>query len=332
MRIFRILAFLFLLSLGGTLLFLRIGEGGSADSRVRIEVKSGESVQEIAQSLKEKDLILSATLFRFYLSWKELDRLIKPGVYLLPKVASYGEIANVLAGGEGEETAVTIPEGFTIAQIDDLLARMDLITRGDLRACNRACDFSAFAFLPPAVTAMPQGRLEGYLFPDTYFVNPAEFDAQKFLERLLRTFAERVLLGLKDDLAVSGRPLHEVVTMASLIERETRTAEERPLVSGILWKRFDAGRALDADATVRYILEKPVSPLTKSDLEADSAYNTRRYAGLPPGPIANPGLASIRAALHPEDSPHWYYLHDGQGGIHYAETNDEHNLNKARYL
>ena len=179
---------------------------------------------------------------------------------------------------------------------------------------------------------MPHGRLEGYLFPDTYFVNAAEFDVQKFLERLLRTFEERVASGLQDDLAVSGRDLSDVITMASLIERETVTSEERPIVSGILWKRLDAGRALDVDATVRYILEKPTNALTRSDLEFDSPYNTRRIAGFPPGPIANPGLASIKAALHPEDSPYWYYLHDNEGKIHYAETNDEHNVNKVRYL
>ena len=120
--------------------------------------------------------------------------------------------------------------------------------------------------------------------------------------------------------------------MASLIERETRTAEERPIISGILWKRFDAERGLDVDATVRFVLGKATGALTKEDLEVDSAYNTRRRRGLPPGPIANPGLASLEAALHPEDSTYWYYLHGKKGEIHYSETNDEHNEKKEKYL
>ncbi|MEK7136929.1 MAG: endolytic transglycosylase MltG [Patescibacteria group bacterium] len=332
MKAIRIFVLLFLLSLGGTMLFLRMGAVPDDAERMRIDVESGESVRAIAGSLRGADLIGSSHVFRLYVRWKELDRSFKPGVYLIPMGASYEEIARILTGGEGEEMAVTIPEGFTIAQMDELLARIDLLEPGALSACAKTCDFSAFEFLPAGDDRMPHGRLEGYLFPDTYFVNAAEFDVQKFHERLLRTFEERVASGLQDDLAVSGRDLSDVITMASLIERETVTSEERPIVSGILWKRLDAGRALDVDATVRYILEKPTNALTRSDLEFDSPYNTRRIAGFPPGPIANPGLASIKAALHPEDSPYWYYLHDNEGKIHYAETNDEHNVNKVRYL
>ena len=261
------------------------------------------------------------------------------GTYLIPRDASFSDIAEWLSSGEGKETVVTIPEGYTIAQIDALLAAMDLIEEGELLECVQTCDFSSFAFLPSAegLALSPsansgQARVEGYLFPDTYFVDVTTFVPKFFLERLLGTFRTSVIEGLATDMEVSGRPLHEVMTMASLIERETRTNEERPVVSGILWKRFDSGRGLDVDATVRYILEKSTGTLTKEDLEVDSPYNTRRYRGLPPGPIGNPGLASIRAALDPEDSLYWYYLHDQDGNIRYAETNDEHNLNKAKYL
>jgi len=174
--------------------------------------------------------------------------------------------------------------------------------------------------------------LEGYLFPDTYFVNPDEFVAKFFLERMLGTFRTRVVEVLESDIVSSGRSLEEIVTMASLIERETKTDEERPMVAGILWKRFDAKQGLDVDATVRYALQKPVEPLTKNDLENRSPYNTRRFAGLPPGPIANPGLKSTQAALHPTESRYWYYLHGSDGVIRYAETNEEHNANKVKYL
>jgi UPF0755 protein len=120
--------------------------------------------------------------------------------------------------------------------------------------------------------------------------------------------------------------------MASLIERETSSDDEREIVSGILWKRLSADQGLAVDATVRYALGKITEALTKDDLSIDSAYNTRKYRGLPPGPIANPGLKSIKAAINPKDSPYFYYLHGKDGQIRYSETNDEHNLKKAKYL
>jgi UPF0755 protein len=263
-----------------------------------------------------------------------MDRALKSGVFLVPLRADYASIAAILIEGNGKEMAVTIPEGFTVAQIDALLTEKGVLQSGDLLACARECDFSTFSFLPSrgATDTSPGTRLEGYLFPDTYFIDVSDFRAKFFLERLLGIFRERVIEDLAQDFMVSERPLHDVVVMASLIERETRAEDERPIVSGILWKRFDSGRALDVDATVRYVLGKIIAPLTKDDLEVDSPYNTRKYPGLPPGPIANPGIESIRAALHPEDSSYWYYLHGENGDIHYAETNDEHNENKARYL
>ena len=164
-------------------------------------------------------------------------------------------------------------------------------------------------------------------------MSATDFVPKFFLERLLFTFQKKVLTDLSDDLAVSKRSLHEFVTMASLIERETRTDEERPVVSGILWKRLDSERGLDVDASIRYGLQKISDPLTKEDLQNRSnVYNTRRHAGLPPGPIASPGLASFRAALNPQMTDYWYYLHGKDGKIRYAETNEEHNVNKAKYL
>jgi UPF0755 protein len=137
---------------------------------------------------------------------------------------------------------------------------------------------------------------------------------------------------LSTDIAASGRSLHDVVTMASLVEEESRIDDERPIVAGILWKRLANGVTLGVDATVRYIVNKPTSAITRADLDIDSPYNTRKLGGLPPGPIANPGLASIRAAIRPEESQYWYYLHGKDGQIRYAETNEGHNANRAKYL
>jgi UPF0755 protein len=240
---------------------------------------------------------------------------------------------------------VTIPEGFTVKDIDALLTEKQLIAAGDLTKCAGACDFSSFEFLPldsaPASAMATAGRrglatrggvVEGYLYPDTYFIVADDFEPKFFLERLLSTFRKRVLDRFEADFEQSSRSVHEIMTMASLIEEETRADQERPMVAGILWKRFDAGQGLDTDAATRYILEKSTSALTSGDLNTASSYNTRKFRGLPPGPIASPGIKSIEAALHPKDSEYWYYLHGKDGRIRYAVTNEEHNVNKYEYL
>lgn len=312
----------------------------SPGQRVPFTIATGESVEGIAERLEEQELVRSALLFRVVVTWRGWSRELRAGNYILTAGQSMEEIAQILREGRERDEKVTIPEGFTVAEIDELLVTKRFAAAGEITACAReGCDFSSFGFLPPLPrrrgTSPPPGvgsRLEGYLFPDTYYVAVREFTPQGFLTRPLRTFQERIVEGLAEELRHSGRSPHMVITMASLIEEETRIERERNIVAGILWKRLDAGMGLDVDATLRYALGKRSSPLTAADLEIDSPYNTRRYRGLPPGPIANPGLSSIRAALHPEESPYWYYLHDASGRIHYARTNDEHNENKRKHL
>jgi len=334
MKFFRILLLLFLLSFGSTIFFAQMVRTDRKDLAMEIHILSGMTVRDIATELKEQGIVPSATAFRWYLQSQGLDTGIRIGTFEIPSGASFAEIAKILRETQGGQLVVTVPEGFTVTQIDGLLAKKGVIQLGELLACSKGkCDFSSFDFLPSTVLSGGRGgALEGYLFPDTYYVDPNDFVAKFFLERMLGTFRSRIIDGLSEDIASSNRSLEEIMTMASLIEREAANDAERPMIAGILWKRFDAHQGLAVDATVRYAIEKETEPLTKSDLESNSPYNTRKYAGLPPGPIANPGLASIKAALHPVESPYWYYLHGNDGQIRYAETNDEHNANKAKYL
>jgi UPF0755 protein len=244
-----------------------------------------------------------------------------------------GAIIEALRSGKAQEIAVTIPEGFTVSDIDALLVKKNLAATGAFLRCVQECDLLTFGFLPSREgLATRGGRIEGYLFPDTYFVNVEQFSEEEFLKRLLTVFRTKVIDAFGGEIGTSGRSLHEIVTMASLIEEEAITDAERPVIAGILWKRFDDSRGLGVDATVRYILAKPVGTITAGDLNVDSPYNTRKFRGLPPGPIASPGLPSIQAAINPSSSSYWYYLHDRSGKIHYAETNEEHNLNRIEYL
>lgn len=303
------------------------------DARVIAEIPTGSSLSAIASILEEQGAIRSSKAFSLYGRFHRIASSLQAGTYVLKTSMSVPDVVEALRGQSGEEASVTIPEGYTVKDIDAMLTKEGIIKAGDLLACAQTCNFSSFAFLPKAKDlAKRGGQLEGYLYPDTYFVLTTEFDSEAFLSRLLTTFQSKVVDGLKTELTASKRSLHEIITMGSLIEEETRTHAERPIVSGILWKRLDANMGLGVDATVRYILDKPTSDITKDDLDVDSPYNSRKYRGLPPGPIANAGMDSIKAALAPQATEYWYYLHGNDGQAHYAVTNDEHNVNRAKYL
>lgn len=305
----------------------------SDTARVSVTVEQGSSTTAIAENLEEKGVIRSASVFADYVEEQDKGASLQAGTFVLQKSMSVAEIVESLTGGQREEMSVTIPEGYTVKDIDVLLTEKGLITEGELIDCANTCDFSSFDFLPSGNNQAERGgKVEGYLYPDTYFVSPADFVPKFFIERMLGVYRQRVVNGMADDIAASGRSLHEITTMASIIEEETRAGDEREIVSGILWKRFDEGIGLYVDASNRYILNKPTATITSADLDMDSPYNLRKYRGLPPGPIANASMASIEAALNPESSPYYYYLHGTDGVIRYAVTNDEHNLNKAKYL
>lgn len=312
-----------------------LSAAGSGPAKI-VNIESGSSVTSIAEKLEAEGLIRSAFAFKIHARLSGNQSGLKAGTYSIRPDLSADDIIAMLTSGEGGEVTITIPEGFTIEQIDALMAEKGLGKPGDIMHCAFTCDFATYEFLPDAnVAAEAKGygsKLEGYVFPDTYFISGAEYVPKFFLERTLNAFRQKVMSGLSDELAASNASLHEIVTMASLIEEETITDDERPVVSGILWKRYNAQIGLGVDATVRYFLRKPTGALTRSDLDGESDYNTRKYRGLPPGPIASPGLASIKASLSPESSPYFYYLHDNKGQIHYAVTNEEHNQNKAIYL
>ncbi len=161
---------------------------------------------------------------------------------------------------------------------------------------------------------------EGYLFPDTYFFSGQENEV-KVAQMMEENFQKKVKEIKPADLII-----------ASILEREARILEDKKIIAGILWKRLKTGMPLQVDATLNYLNGKTSEDMTVEDLNVDSPYNTYLYTGLPPSPICNPGLDSISAALNPQDSPYWYYLSDKQGIIHFAETFDEHKINKAKYL
>ncbi len=333
-------AFLFLLAVGAlsAIWFSYALSPVDADSskNVPMSIEQGSSLSAIASELSGAALIRSSLAFTIYARITGNAASLQAGVFSLNAAMSTKEIIETLVSGKSQEFSVTIPEGFTVADIDRLLASKGLGKEGDIVDCAFRCDFSTFEFLPEKAAGMREqgigSRLEGYLFPDTYSMSSADYVPKFFLERMLGNFRKRIVTPYASEAKREGMTFAGFVAMASLVEAESRHPEERAFIAGILWKRLQNRVVLGVDATTRYVLGKRTEPLTKADVETDSPYNTRRKQSLPPSPICNAGESSFLAALRPKDSKYWYYLHDQKGIIHYAITNDEHNVNKAKYI
>jgi UPF0755 protein len=278
-----------------------------------IKIEKGESLGKISRTLKEKSIIRSEAVFQTLTILFGGDRRLVAGHYAFERKASAVNVAwRISTGNFGIKLAkVTLPEGLTRKEMADVIA-------GKLESFDRQ------KFLE--ITKDD----EGYLFPDTYYFFPAE-TAEEIAVDLGNNF-KRKISSLEEEIKESKYSLPEIITMASLVEKESAGDEERPIIAGILWKRLENGQRLQVDASLWYVTGRFSAELTISDLNLDSPYNTYKYGGLPPGPIGNPGLASIKAALDPEDSPYLFYLHDKDGGIHYARNFEEHKLNKQKYL
>lgn len=319
-KIFFLVVFFVGIYFAGRILMTWNTPNSDSETRVSFLIDRGMTLQSISELLYEKDLIRDPLVFRLYAKWHGLGSKFQAGEYTLQQNLTFEEIAELLQTGKTAEIKVTIPEGYTITQMDELLARKSLIDPSAFLHCANFCDLG-FSI----------ASLEGYLFPSTYSVNIQGFSEKNFIQRLYNTFQKQIT-PLRSDIEASGRTLDEIVIMASMIEREAVTDEEMPLISDVLWKRLDEGMPLGVDATTRYALGEWNRPLYTQDFEIDSPYNTRRLKGLPPTAISNPGLRAIRAALYPESNPYYYYLHDSSGQIHFGKTHEEHIQNKQKYI
>lgn len=292
----------------------------TAPTELTIPERAG--VQRIASLLQEAGLIRSRWGFLLRVLLSGAQSGLKAGTYQFAKSESGKVILQRLRAGDAlsPDRAVTIPEGFTLREIAKRVGQSGVADAPAVLSTARVDRFRGeFAFL----AAVPDGSLEGYLFPDTYRFFPGT-SPEDVVRKLLKRFDEQFTAAIREVPGLQGRTVHEVVTMASIIEREVRSREDRRIVSGILWSRLDHGVALEADATVHFAIDDWQRPLTAKDLQVDSPYNTRKVAGLPPGPIGNPGLDSIRAALNPQSSDYFYYLSDKDGKTIFSRTLEEH--------
>lgn len=299
-------------------------------ARVVFTIKQGATGKEIGEDLKKLDLISSRWAFSKYLKENNLGNRLEAGKFILKKSYTIPKITEMLLNAKNPEVILTIREGLSLEEVDQLLAEEKILPEGMFLECAKNCIIEErFSFLD---SKTKQLSLEGYLFPDTYYVDPETVSPKGLILRMLQNFDDKLTPELRSEIAKTGRSIHEIVTMASLIEKESRFEEEKPIISGILWKRLKEKMMLGVDATTRFALKKWTGDLLASDLAINSPYNTRKVGGLPPGPISNFGFESLKAAILPKESPFYYYLHDDEGTIHYAKTLEEHAKNKAQYL
>ena len=323
----------FLIAVILLLAFFTFISGARINRDGEFTIESGTSSRQVWSELAAEGYTSHTLAWKYY-SWRqEAAGKIQAGTYQLTTGEKVSSVVSRFVSGDAvlDELAIIYPEGFTLAQIAERTAAKGIGTKEEFMSA--ASDPLIYAESFPFLLDLASSRtLEGYLFPDTYrvFENDTPEDV---IRRMLANFNEKIsTAGIPEAAETSGRTLDEVVIMASIVEREVQTDVDMAKVAGILWKRFDEGIGLGADATVRYVIDKQTGPLTAADLGVDSPYNTRRYRGLTPGPISNPGLRALTAAANPEDSPYYYYLSAPSGETIFAETNDQHNVNKAEYL
>jgi peptidoglycan lytic transglycosylase G len=272
--------------------------GGGAS--VRVTIPPGANMRVAAESLAKAGVVRGKRFFRAYASLRRSDRGIKAGTYLLHRNSSWGTVLDALRAGKGIVNVVTIPEGFSLAQIEPLLASKLGQPIDSVEAAARDT-----ALLHRVGTPTP--TLEGYLFPDTY-VFPAGATAHSAVETMVRRFEQVWQPAWTARLDTMQLTRTQLLALASIVEKEARLAAERPVIAAVYLNRLGTGMLLQADPTVQYALGKHVTRLYYKDLEVDSPYNTYKHPGLPPGPIASPGKASIEAALYPANVPYLYFV------------------------
>ncbi len=285
---------------------------GYSNTKEEIIIKPGMGAKDIANLLTEKGIIPHPYLFMFVARLYGKDRDIKAGKYILRKDMSLFEILKTIVEGRGVLEAVTIPEGLTSQQIAEILYK-----RGIIQDKKEFLDI------------VKEKGLEGYLFPDTYYV-PENYGANRMIDMMLRRFREKLPKDFQKKAKEVGLTEKEVIILASLVEKEAKYPEDRPKIASVFLNRLKKGMKLESCATIQYILKKPKPNLSYEDLKIKSPYNTYLYKGLPPGPICNPGEASILSVLNPEKTDYLYFVVGKDGHHLFAKTYKEHLKNKRK--
>lgn len=334
LKIMPILGILLVLSMGFSALLGWLLLPGTANLRepVQVEVLAGQGTKAVAASLADAGVVKNIQSFVFYVKREGAESDLRPGSYEFEGEVSYADVLAELKRGNlaANTKNVTIPEGKTVPEIAEIWELSGLCTADEFLAACAEVELD-YDFLP---TKDPVGeaynRLEGFLFPETYNVS-LDWSAEDLVGLQVGQFAKLWTEERSFRAAELERTPQEIVTIASLIEREARVADERPMIASVIYNRLEIGQLLQIDATIQYILGEQVERVLYRHLEIDDPYNTYMYGGLPPGAICSPGISCIDAALWPSDTEYFYYRtkNDGSGRHNFAKTLAEHNANGA---
>ena len=281
-------------------------------------VQKGWSDNEIAANLQKLKIIRSSYFFKFYAILSLKNSQLQAGDYSLSPKMSAHDIVDKMAQGDIIKDNVVIPEGWSINDIGKYLESKGVCKQDYFISITKKDYSKTFSFLSDKPKS---ADLEGYLFPDTYEIGKGE-TCDNLLNSMLENFDQKLTPALRMEIKTQKKSIFNIVTMASLLEKEVKTLSDKKIVSGILWKRIAIGMPLQLDATINYITSKSDASVTIKDTKIDSPYNTYKYYGLPKGPISNPGLDSISAAIYPTKTSYLYYLTDGK--TIFSETLAQH--------
>lgn len=298
-------------------------------------IDEGEDVHVISQNLFSQGLITGKWSFETYVYLDGSETRFKAGTYDIASSVSIRDLVKLFTSGDiSRERRVTILEGWTSRQIAAYLEEEGVVAADEFLLAVQTGDSrkiipdKVYPFLADKPT--DQG-LEGYLFPDTYRIY-RDARADQMIERMLDNFGEKFTPELKQGFSAQGLSVFEGVTLASIVEKEVRTAEDRKIAAGIFLSRIKLGIPLQSDATVNYVTGKQALQPTQNDVETDSPYNTYKVKGLPPGPISNPSLAALEAVAEPTETDYLYFLTTPDGSTVFSKTYEEHLANKRKYL
>ncbi len=309
----------------------------SPEEKVMVNIPSGAGTLQIGKILAEEGVIHNAFVFRIYTRLSGLDKGFIAGSYELSPAADMKEIINKLITGEvyRDTEWFTIPEGFTVEQMADILSEGKLVEGGrfmEIVADPPQSLIEQFPFLSETIDSSgSRYALEGYLFPDTYQISRGA-TAEEIILLMLRRMGEAIDEPFEKKARETGMTIHEIITLASIVEKEAAVAGERGLIASVFLNRLADNYLLQSCATVQYILGEVKPVLSTEDTQIESSYNTYLNPGLPPGPIAAPGEGSIKAVLYPEKSDYYYFVtkSDGSQEHYFSRTLQEHNENIAR--
>jgi UPF0755 protein len=305
--------------------FERPYKGYTGDEQF-VEIPPGSSIAEIGQRLIDAGVVSDRLAFRYALWRTGESRRLQAGEYRFDNPMRPAEVVSKMARGDVYLTPITFPEGLNVREMAALFEKAGLGTASEFtRAASRV---DLIAHIDPSAT-----DLEGYLFPDTYAL-PRRATADRLIELMVERFEKAFDETLRAEASASSRSVREVVTLASIIEKETAKPEERTIISGVYVNRLEIGMGLQCDPTLIYALRRAgrfTGNLRREDKLFDSPYNTYRYSGLPPGPIASPGRGSLEAAVRPAEVPYIYFVSRNDGSHVFAATLDEHNANVEKW-